>query len=454
MAKRAAFNVLEAIRSQPWAITTEALETIVAIANRDTAAVQARLEAVLAQRGEPLDNAHNVELRDSVALLPVRGPLVRYASFFSDISGATAYERVATDFVAARDNPAVNAIVLLVDSPGGTVNGLHETAELIHESRGSKPIVAIASDLMASAAYVLASAADRIVTSPAGVLGSIGGVLEVTVREERPGVRTHHIVSSQSPKKRLDPASPEGQAQMQAFVDAQTAVIIDAIAKYRGITAERVVAEYGQGDVFVGNGAVTVGLADRVATTEAVIAELSAAAPKRNWRVTRSTLATSPTEEPSMSAASTTSAPATPAPVASAPATPAPTPAPAAMPAPVAAAPSTPATDLVALRTEAAAAERTRVLGIQSLARSANDEVVTACVNDPSCTVEAAALRIAQDTKAKAAARLDARAENDRALPSGAAPAATESTPGAQIVAALRLIRPEPTAAPTAAAAR
>jgi pyruvate dehydrogenase E2 component (dihydrolipoamide acetyltransferase) len=157
-----------------------------------------------------------------------------------------------------------------------------------------------------------------------------------------------------------------------------------------------------------------------------------------------------------MSASTTTAAPAAPAPTtASAPASApaaasAPTPAPATaapVATPAAVAPIAPAVDAAAIRAEAASAERKRVLGIQALARSANDDVVTACVNDPTCTVEAAALRIAQDTQAKAQARLTARAENDRTLPSGPAPAATDPQPGAQLVAALRLIRPEKTVA-------
>lgn len=58
------------------------------------------------------------------------------------MSGATSIAVLATDFNEALNNPAVNAIVLEIDSPGGTVAGINELAEMIYAARKQKPIIA------------------------------------------------------------------------------------------------------------------------------------------------------------------------------------------------------------------------------------------------------------------------------------------------------------------------
>ena len=90
-------RVLSEIKSRPWAITKEAMETILSIAERTNQSP----EAVAAELGRPLDNTYSVEYRDGVAILPVTGPLFRRASFFNRISGATDYSMLAEDFAAA-----------------------------------------------------------------------------------------------------------------------------------------------------------------------------------------------------------------------------------------------------------------------------------------------------------------------------------------------------------------
>lgn len=268
-------RVLSAIRSRPWAITNEALETILSIVERtnDTP------EAVAAKLGRPLDNTYAVENRNGVAVLPVEGPLFRRASFFDEISGATSYAKLATDFAAALNDPAIDAIVLNIDSPGGDAMGVSEFADQIYAARGIKPVVAYVDGQAASAAYWLAAAADQIVTSDTGMIGSIGAVLSIQdtrQRDAKNGVTRHEIVSSQSPYKRVDPATDTGKAKLQELVDSLAAVFIDKVAQYRGVSADTVMQEFGQGGSFVGQAAVDAGLADRVGSFEQVIDELQA----------------------------------------------------------------------------------------------------------------------------------------------------------------------------------
>lgn len=266
-------RVLSRIKSEPWAITREAMDTILEIAARDNESPQ----AVAAKLGRPLENTYDVEYRNGVAILSVAGPLFRYANLFTSISGATSYDFLARDFRAALDDPKVESILLNIDSPGGEASGVSEFADMIFNARGKKPIVAYVGGYGASAAYWIASAADRIIIDDTAMLGSIGTVLGIEDSRERDaknGIKRMEIVSAQSPYKRVDPSTEEGKSRLQARVDALSEVFIAKVARNRGKDVDTVLNEFGQGDVFVGLAAVNAGLADRVGSYEGVLSEL------------------------------------------------------------------------------------------------------------------------------------------------------------------------------------
>ncbi|MCC3862673.1 hypothetical protein LJF33_15840, partial [Emcibacteraceae bacterium Y4] len=66
-------------------------------------------EAVAAKLGRELQNTHRLEMRENIAVLPLVGPLFRYANLFTQISGASSYELLARDFTTALENPDVQA---------------------------------------------------------------------------------------------------------------------------------------------------------------------------------------------------------------------------------------------------------------------------------------------------------------------------------------------------------
>ena len=266
---------IETLLTIPWAIRPEWAKQMLTIARRDGLTP----EAVAAELGQPLNNTRTVTVREGVATIPVSGPMFRYANIFADVSGATSYEALATDLRVALDDPSVLAILLAVDSPGGEVFGASELSDLIFNARGTKPIVAHVSGFGASAAYWIASAADDVVTSSTGILGSLGVCMSVTVPADDPdlfGDREIEFVSSQSPDKHLDPTSKAGREQHQAIVDKLAGVFVADAARNRGVTEASVLEGFGKGGTFVGTDAVTAGLADRVATFEVTHAALVA----------------------------------------------------------------------------------------------------------------------------------------------------------------------------------
>lgn len=270
-------RALEFITSQPWLITDEALQTILAISERSQVG---DIEALTTREGRPLSATRTVSLRDGTAIISVVGPIFRYANLFTEISGATSTQVLATDFRTALEDPLVRAIVLDINSPGGTASGINELANMIFQARGQKPIVAYGGGQVASAAYWIGSAADELVidaTSPVGSIGAKLSILDTSGRDAKSGVRTIEIVSSQSPDKVLDVGNDEGRAKVQKIVDDLAGVFVEAVARNRGVTIETVLADYGRGGMMVGRSAIDAGLADRIGSLESVLTELAAA---------------------------------------------------------------------------------------------------------------------------------------------------------------------------------
>lgn len=266
-------RVLDTIANQPWAMTEEGLRQIIAIAER-----QGDIEAVRAREGDWM--GPGMTMRGDIALLTMRGPLVRYATLFSDISGATSIQTLAKNFAAAIDDPNVAGVIIEADSPGGAVAGTHEFAEMIFGARGSKPIVTYVGWQLASAAYWIGTAADEVVIDRTSMVGSIGVLYTVTdtsASDARRGIRTLEFVSSQSPHKRIDLDADEGRAKIQKIVDDVADVFVESVAKYRNVAVETVLSEFGQGNVLVGAEAIDAGMADRLGSLEQVIAGMQKA---------------------------------------------------------------------------------------------------------------------------------------------------------------------------------
>lgn len=260
---------------QPWLMLPSALDSLLAVSQRmgDPAALEARL-------GHSLENTRTVAIRDGVAIVPVIGPIFRYANLFTEISGATSTQVLATDIRQALDNPAVKAIVLNIDSPGGVASGINELADLIYAGRAKKRIVAYVGGSGASAAYWIASAAHEIVADDTAVLGSIGVVLEISVAQgAQGGTRRYEIVSRKAPNKRPDLSTAEGRAKMQAMVDSLADIFVAKVSRNLGVKADCVVSMGNSGGVLLGGAAVKAGLANRLGSLEAVVKELAAGGP-------------------------------------------------------------------------------------------------------------------------------------------------------------------------------
>ncbi|MEE8629695.1 MULTISPECIES: S49 family peptidase [Methylobacterium] len=292
--------------SRPWAITAEGLEGLVSLARREGVEVQGlgpRAEShvtggvsagpkdddgdkppkrgALAEGDDYLRDNGRAIVRSGVAIIPVIGPLIAYPSIMESC-GMTSYATLKKDLAAAVSHPTVSAVLLEVDSPGGQVTGCSEAAAAVRAAAEHLPVAAMVVGDACSAALWIVSAADHIAITPTSGVGSLGCCCSVTDRraaEEKAGVKTHEIISSQTPNKRPDVATDEGRAAIQRIADDTAAVFLAQVAAYRGLSLDVVQSEqFGQGAVFIGQKAVDAGLADEVSTFDEVFAELTGTA--------------------------------------------------------------------------------------------------------------------------------------------------------------------------------
>jgi signal peptide peptidase SppA len=215
----------------------------------------------------------------SVAVLPLMGTVCNRIGSMDEASGGVSTERFGQMFDEAMANDKIGAIVIDVNSPGGSVFGVTELSQKIFDARGQKPVVAVANSLMASAAFWIGSAADEIVATPSAEVGSVG-VIAVHIDQEKAlennGLKATVVKSSKfkGEANSFESLSDEAHAQLQSQVDKIDDMFVADLARNRGVTAAEVRGGFGQGRTMLATEAMAAGLVDRIATMEQVIARL------------------------------------------------------------------------------------------------------------------------------------------------------------------------------------
>jgi signal peptide peptidase SppA len=275
--------IVRAVYSSVWAILPEKLEAIAAFLQLKAEGGAAAPEIIVAIRAENEIAAARMKSLSadkpgSVAVLPLYGIInQRYAGDFSGPSG-TSVQEFTQQFRQAMNDPNVKAIVIDVDSPGGTVAGVDELATEIYNARkqGTKKISAVSNCLCASAAYYIASQANEVCVSPSSMTGSIG-VYQLHEDDSAAlddlGVKFTFISAGKykTEGNSFEPLGDEAKTAMQGVVDDFYGLFAKAVARGRGVALKAVTNGFGQGRCLTASDAVKQGLADRVATLDEVL---------------------------------------------------------------------------------------------------------------------------------------------------------------------------------------
>lgn len=176
-----------------------------------------------------------------------------------------------------RENDSIKAVVVRVNSPGGSVAASQEIYEELRSLGEVKPVVASMGTVAASGGYYIACAAATIYANPGTVTGSIGVIAQFASYEqllkwakvEVEVIKSGEFKDLGSPLRKM----PEAQkAYLQTLIDSAHSQFKDMISERRNLPLEKV-SSLSDGRIFIGSQAKKLGLVDRVGTVEAAIAE-------------------------------------------------------------------------------------------------------------------------------------------------------------------------------------
>lgn len=204
-----------------------------------------------------------LQVAGDAATITINGVMTKSASIFAMLFGGgnVTYPEIIAAIDSAERNPAVKRIEMIVDSPGGQIDGLFETIAALQSRK--KPLKAVIRNTAASAMYAMVAQADEIVATNRAVrVGSVGIVVDTYLDPNEIS-----ITSTEAPNKRPDLSTEEGRAVVTGELDALHQLFVEAIATGRGTTVEKINAEFGRGGTLLADEALKRGMIDGIQGT-------------------------------------------------------------------------------------------------------------------------------------------------------------------------------------------
>jgi signal peptide peptidase SppA len=278
----------------PWAITLETHQEIRDIYRRHLKGDKIDVKGLGIEKRDPLASAsllaasdgRQVENRgtytvvDNVAIIPVQDVIAKRMTWFMEICGGCSTQIFARDFAAAQADPSIVGIIVYFDTPGGTVDGTAEAADIMAQSKGNKPCVGFTDGMICSAGYWMAAACDQIFissdTNPIGSVGVVGAHVDVSKGMEMTGRRVTEITAGNYKRiaSSYAPLTQEGRDYIQEQLDHIYTAFTDFICSQRDLSVDDH-KDWADGRVFLGSKAIDAGLVDGVSTLDDLIAQIS-----------------------------------------------------------------------------------------------------------------------------------------------------------------------------------
>lgn len=191
----------------------------------------------------------------NVARIDLKGTIIQSDSFLEELS-------------KLENNPNIKGVLLVIDSPGGTIPPSVEISEAVKRIRSKKPIVAYAQGSMASGSYLAGVWADRIIANKGALVGSIGVILngvDVSELAEKLGIKTQ-ILKAGIYKEAGTFMRPWNQAEeemLKGLIKEQYEMFVSEVVAARNLEITKE-GEFAQGRVFSANSALKLGLVDSI----------------------------------------------------------------------------------------------------------------------------------------------------------------------------------------------
>ncbi len=255
-----------------WCIDETALAQITGASMGLTASDMPNIESFDMDRFMPLTKAGNI------AIVKIRGPLTKNLTFMSFFFGGTSVEMIRRAINAAAGDKDVETIVLDVDSPGGSVDGIAGVVDAIAAAVKSKPVIAQVDGMAASAALHAISGSTKIFAHRMDLIGAIGTklfLIDSSKMFEQQGLKAIPIDTGEF-KSTGAPGTvvTENQiADLQELVDTFQVDFDSALKKGRGLSAAGVKA-VSDGRLFPAAKALELGVIDGIQNTDKSISTL------------------------------------------------------------------------------------------------------------------------------------------------------------------------------------
>lgn len=263
---------LQWLAARPWLMRKADLWQMAATIIRGDRLTEAQVEAASAAR--------DLRLFGAVAVIPILGPIVHRGGWMAEYFGLTSCQRIRESVRQALANDEVKAILFETDSPGGEVDGTPEVAAELFALRGQKPMLAIVNTMQCSAAHWIGAQADEVIISPSGQVGSIGCWTlhaDESAAWEEFGIKWTLIFAGERKVdgNPFEALSDDAKADLQTSVNDVHREFLAAVARARGTTPAAVRDGYGEGRVYGAKQALKLGVVDRIATIDQVLAKLN-----------------------------------------------------------------------------------------------------------------------------------------------------------------------------------
>jgi protease-4 len=232
---------------------------------------------------EPTVPVSKTENKEYIAMISLVGVVMKY-----DTMCAYGTKSVAQAIVEANENPDVKGIVLNIDSPGGSVAGTEELANVIAGS--DKPVVAYIDGMAASAAYWIAAQCDYIFvngkTSTLGSIGTMVTIIDGSAAMDKMGAKVYELYARTSPEK---------NSATRELAKGKDKMILDRLDQYDAVFMEAVLNGRGKklnadatlkGQDYLSEEAVQFGLADGIGTLKDAVNLVASMATSTNKPIT------------------------------------------------------------------------------------------------------------------------------------------------------------------------
>lgn len=184
----------------------------------------------------------------NIGVLNIKGMIIPYASWLERYFNIVSVENLTKDFQTMLDDKTIDKIVFKMDTPGGYITEISEFSEMV--KRSEKDVIAHVVGDAASGGYWIASQANKITSVNTGVIGSIGVVATVVDNskwQDKVGVKYIELISPQTPRKRTDLTTAEGQKEVLDVLYDMADVFLNAVSVGRNKPTEEIMENFGKG---------------------------------------------------------------------------------------------------------------------------------------------------------------------------------------------------------------